>query len=389
MAEPLSDEIIPFREEPLTEIPKPPIKRKVWNEVPTDEELKSGVENVTRLRMEEFFDGTDIPPRYKSLGILSEELLITTSRELDIQGYYQALHSKTPYAKEPVIYAMALYDDHLDFAMTPVPEYGNFSLDMISVPLTRLEAYSGGISEKLSELHPVAVNTMLSRTATPDDKAHAKTEIMEFLCKEKPDDIKGASQSFLANLGIAYVPDGEHACLKLYIDEIPVDDPLIGKEVDFYRQLRDYQHTVLTLRRGDDADSTPSKIEKYLKSLPDPIKHRLMGRYPDYGMYSWDLFKFMKSMGYGGNATDSNVRKILDMGVSLAGFEAEYRTKILQSFIKGVTPESQGFGKKATDEMFKTNYELAGRKMNPDFSLTDAVLRNIAVEDLWLFVDKK
>lgn len=356
-----------------------PIKVKVWENAP-----EGDVELSIRERISEFFDSSEVPPESKVFGVLSQELLVKNSRELDGQNYQMALNNRTPYAGKPTVYAMELYEDRLNLVLSPIGDYPNFSLGVASLPLERLDFMTGGIAKDVAGEIPEVIDTLLSRDSTAEQKGQAKVDLMRFLAKKKPDDVKGISETFSANTGLTFVPDRQNPVVKLYMEEIPTTDPVLGETMELFNAIKIYKDTEVMMNNAEMLQMTTEKIAGYLKKLPEWAQKKLMGQYPDPGFKSWRIFQFFEKFGYKGNQFQQKFEKSQKMSMGFVSFTEQLRTRILQTVVKGTPPKENGLDKESIDKFFVENYEQrrGNKKLPEGFSITDVIMNKVPITDL-------
>lgn len=357
-----------------------PIKRLVWENAPTEEVNTSIV-----ARSSEFFRSPEIPPEVKVMGLFSQELMLKTSQDLGNQSYLQALYTNVPYAGPPTLEGVALYKDRIDFAFTPIPRYGEFSVDVVSTPIPDLDRITGGVVGDIARDAPQLVDTLLSTSKSEAEKAQAKVDLMRYLSKAKPDRVLAINQAgLLLNEGLAFVPFEQNACVKLYIDGIPESDPVLGGTMEFRNLLTIYKKTEMMLSKDEFSNMTTEKIEGFLKRLPRKMQEKLMGKYPETGIASFRIFHLLQKFGYKGSEASQKFDKVSNLGIVFVGFSNELNGRIMKSITEGKNLEELGLDNSGIDKLFRETYaSYKDRKPLPDsFSITDVILNKVPIESV-------
>lgn len=356
-----------------------PIRSIIWENAPSD-----SVEISVRDRISEFFDSPETPPEIKALGILSEELFVVSAREAGEQNRQDAFNNQTQYVGESTIYAMALFEDRLNFAFSPVRDYPNHSLGIASISLEKLDSMTGQVAQGMAEEIPEIIETLTSSVGTNEQKNQAKVDLFRFLAKKKPEAILKIDQSFNPHIGLAFVPDGQRAVVRLLINEIPRTDPVSGEAMELYEAMTIYKNTEIMMDNEEFLKMTTEKIENYLNSLPEWIKKKLIGPFTDSGYKSWRIFQFFEQFGYKGNEYQQKFKKSEKMSMGFLDLSDYVRFKILEGIAKGVPPEENGLDKESIDLFFIENYEQrpGNKKLPNDFSVTDIIMNRVPIEDL-------
>lgn len=381
-------DILPSGDDALTVLPgqenitsnERPLKTKKWEQAP---EEKAG--NSIRTRWREFFADESLPPKIRALGILTTEIMAQTSHDLGTQDFLMALNYGVPHGGEPTVYGMELYKDRLDVALSSVPGYGQFSLYAISLPLDELDQITGRVTGELVLNRPDIVHDLLSSEAGNNARCSAKVSLMRYLSQARPDSVKelhdmGGMDSSIA---LAYTIDGKTALAKLYIEEVPETDPVLGETVELYREIEAYRRLTGSMTNQEFDEMTTAKIEAHLKRMPEWIQKVIMGKYPDPGSTSFRIMSFLEKLGYKGSETQKKFRNTQKMSYGYHGFMSKLRRNIFRTIIEGCTPEEANLTPTEIDAMFKASYEHQGYYKLPEgFSLTSAVSSKTDLKDL-------
>lgn len=356
-----------------------PIRRLVWNEAPQEPVAQS-----IRSRLAEFWRGEEVPPHLKAMGILSADMFVDASEGLGLSSFKTSLYTGEPLAGEPTIYGVSLYEDRVDVALSSIHDYGNFSVQVFSLPLRELDAMTGHVASQLAQDRLEMVATLLDVSTSNHTRSSAKVSLMRYLAQARPGSVKRIGEmGGLLTTGVAYTVDGKTKAIKLYISEIPDTDPILGETMEFYQYAELYRRTLERLDHDEIKDMTVDKIERYLKSLPPWAKRIIVGKNADEGHKAWRIFHFLEKFGVKGNVAQQNWRKFERISYGFHGFSNELTRRILRTIEEGITPEEAGLTTSEIDELFRVSYEHQGYYKLPDnFSITGAISEVISFEDL-------
>jgi hypothetical protein len=336
-------------------------------------------------RFHEFIRDPSVPPDIRALGLLTTELLITTSRQIEHANFGQALWGRGYRMSEPTLYAAKLYPDRLSLVLSAPEDYGNLSLDAISLPLDRLNSMTGDIALPLASERPELVDTLLSATATPEEKSQARVDLMRFLAQKKPDNVRGISDGggLIGNTALGFTLDNQSSVFRLSAYEIPHTDPILGESVELSDALDVYYRVFSHLENHEFDEMTSHKIEQKLNSLPDWMKRIVLGRFGDAGSKSFRIMDFLGKFGYQGNETDKKFRKSMKMSLALCGATSEVRGRLLKTISSGCSPGEAGLDPADVDTYFRKEFAAVNYEELPDdFSISDIVLGKVPLQEV-------
>lgn len=268
--------------------------------------------------------------------------------------------------------------------MSPIRDYPNSALELATVELSVLNRLTGSVATEIASQIPKVSEALLSSETDVTAKKQAKVDLMRFLSKTHPDEIKSINNSLMPAMGITFIPDNENPVIKLSINEIPDTDPVLRETMKFYNGIRVYKDLEVMLSRQEMDDMTVSKIENFLNNLNPKLQQLFMGNYPNLRYKSTLIFDFFQKFGFKGNKEQRKWEKSEKMTMGLHSFSDKLRVKILSTIADNKSLEEIGLTKSDIDRLFRETYaERRDAILLPEtFSITDIVLNKTPLNDL-------
>lgn len=347
-----------------------PIKRMVWENPP-----KNHPTAAIGDRINEFFSGEEVTTEYKAVGFFLTSILEKTSKELENIQFNEALYYKRAFAHAPTIYAIALFEDRIDIAMSPIGDYPNHMLQMARVPLEDVNEGTQGAVKLISEEIPEIANDLVSTDT--EVRAQAKIELFRFLAKKKPENVKEAF-----GLALIYGQDKDNYAARINIEEIPESDGILGEVVVIYKEGQKYKNKDIGLTRAEFDEMSTEKIKILIEKLPPNLRKLVIGRNSeDYK--AGKIFELLEKAGYKGNAAQKKWEKFNKVSSAFVRYESALRERILNSIIEGKNAEDAKLDKKSLDELYRSRFnELGAGTIDEVFSITDAIDNRTSLDDL-------
>lgn len=364
-----------------------PIKKKVWEDRPEISEIYS-VENSVQARWKEFFKDDQLPLEIQAVAALNIQSIKELVDTIEKTSFAYALHNEGKHYGKPTIYGIVLHKDRVDILLSTLKDYGELSLTAASFSIEQLNQVCGNIAIELSQNRQDIVTGLLSEGR---DEQSAKVSLMRYAAENRPGSVKIITEGFGEITGVAYTVDEATMASKLYLNEIPDIDPLLGEVIEFYQQYEIYKNLVLSLewKKGK---MTAEKIEAYLNQMPNWAKKVLFkgDPHPNYGIESWNILRFLQKFGYKGNDLQQAFERASDLRFTFMNFSNDLKRSIFNTITTPGSITEEGFSPANIDKLFREAYDnnphnsnvVPPRKCPEDFSITQTIKAGVLLTEI-------